>query len=158
MWQRKQTVFLVLAALSAVATWWFPVATYLRGQDLFRFSTTGLYKADGTEVVDVALKVPFSVLFTVIAVALVACIFFYANRPRQARFVRGTYLITLGAIAFLFITDNSISSFLEDGVGRMSSSYGVSFFLPLATLLFSILAERAIRADEALVRNADRLR
>jgi hypothetical protein len=64
----------------------------------------------------------------------------------------------LGAIAFLFITDNSISSFLEDGVGRVSSSYGVSFFLPLATLLFSFLAERAIRADEALVRNADRLR
>ena len=158
MWQRKQTLFLVLAAFSAVATWWFPVSSYQRGQELFLFRTTGLYMTDGTEVVDAALKVPFNVVFTVIAVALLGCIFVYANRARQARFVRSTYLVTLGAIAFLFITDNSIAAFLEEGSGHVNSSYGLSFFLPLATLVFSFLAERSIKSDEALVRSADRLR
>lgn len=158
MWQRKQTLFLVLAALSAVATWWFPVATYLRGQEVYLFHTRGLFTADGTEVVDAALKAPFHVLFTVIAVALVGCIFMYRNRVRQARFVRSTYLVTLGTIAFLFITDNSIATYLELATVKVIDSYGVSFFLPMITLVFSLAAERAIKSDEALVRSTDRLR
>jgi multisubunit Na+/H+ antiporter MnhB subunit len=157
MWQRKQTVFLVLAALLAMATWAFPVATYERAQDHFTFRTNGLFDAGGKAIEEVGLKVPFHIVLTVIGVALLACVLLYANRPRQIRFVRGTYLITLATIAFLFITDNSIHTFLEPG-GAVVNHYGVSFFLPLGTLIFSFLAERAIRADEALVRSADRLR
>ncbi|MBL7955618.1 MAG: DUF4293 domain-containing protein [Flavobacteriales bacterium] len=158
MWQRKQTVFLALAALFALATWFMPVATYDRVQDQFIFWTTGLFTADGTPVTDVGLKVPFNIVLTVLAVALVGCIFFYNNRPRQIRLVRGTYLITLATIAFLFITDNSVQTYLGSGGATAISHYGVSFFLPLGTLIFSFLAERAIKADEELVRSADRLR
>lgn len=157
MWQRKQTVLLALAALLALATWAFPMATYERVQDHFTFRSTGFFDATGAEVEEVGLKVPFHIVLTVIAVALIACILFFKDRPRQIRFVRGTYLITMATIAFLFITDNSIQTFLEPG-GAVVSHYGVSFFLPLGTLVFSFLAERAIRADEALVRSADRLR
>lgn len=158
MWQRKQTVFLVLAALLALSTWFFPVATYERGQDQFIFRTTGLYTAEGTPVIDVDVKAPFNVVLTVVAVALVACIFFFGNRPRQIRFVRSTYLVTLAIIAFLFITDNSIRAYLEGGGAIVVSHYGASFFLPLGMLICSVLAERSIRADEKLVRSADRLR
>lgn len=157
MWQRKQTIFLALAALLALATWAFPVATYERAEEQFTFRTNGLFNGSGALVEEVGLKVPFHIVLTVIAVALVACIFLYGNRPRQVRFVRGTYLITLAVIAFLFITDNSIQSYLEPG-GPVLNHYGASFFFPLGTLILSFLAERAIRADEELVRSADRLR
>lgn len=157
MWQRKQTVFLALAALLALATWVFPVATYERAQDRFIFRTDGLFDAGGTVVEEVGLKVPFHVVLTVIGVALVGCILLYRNRPRQTRFVRGTYLLTLVVIAFFFITDNSIQTYLEPG-GAVVSHYGASFFFPLGTLVLTFLAERAIRADEELVRSADRLR
>lgn len=158
MWQRKQTLFLGVAALLAFATWLFPVATYERGRDQFIFRTTGLFNTDGIEVADAALKMPFNIILTVLGAALVACIFFFSNRLRQIRFVRGTYLITLGTIAFLFITDNSIQSYLGQGGATVVSHYGLSFFLPLGTLILSFLAERAIKADEELVRSADRLR
>lgn len=158
MWQRKQTVFLALAALLALATWLFPVVTYDRGRDQFIFRTTGLVMADGTPVLDADLKAPFHVVLSVVAVALIGCIFFYGNRPRQIRFVRSTYLVTLAIIAFLFITDNSIQSYLESGGGVVVSRYGASFFLPLGILVFSVLAERSIRSDEELVRSTDRLR
>ena len=157
MWQRKQSVFLALAAILALATWAFPVATYEQVDQTYTFRTSGLFDGVGAEVGEVGLKVPFHVVLTVIGIALLACILFYGNRPRQIRFVRGTYLITLATIAFLFITDNSVRTFLEQG-GAVVSHYGASFYLPLGTLVCSILAERAIRADEELVRGADRLR
>lgn len=157
MLQRKQTIFLVLAALIAFGTWVLPITTYQRGAEIFTLRTTGLFAGNGAEVPDVQMKAPFSVLFTVIGVALLACIFFYTNRPRQARFVRGTYLVILGLIAFLFITDNSVQAYLEQG-GTVDSSYGLSFVAPLVMLVLAFMAERAIKADEALVRSTDRLR
>ncbi|MBL7952765.1 MAG: DUF4293 domain-containing protein [Flavobacteriales bacterium] len=157
MWQRKQTVFLVVAALLAFATWAFPVASYEQAQSSYVFRTTGLYDSAGSAMNEVGLKVPFHIVLTLIGAALLAFVFFYSDRPRQIRFVRGTYLLTLATIAFLFITDNSIQTYLEPS-GAVVSHYGTSFFLPLGTLLFSFLAERAIKADEELVRSADRLR
>jgi len=157
MWQRKQTVFLIIAALLAFATWAFPVATYQQGQEQYVFRTAGLFDATGAGIEEVGLKAPFHIVLTVIGLALLGFIFFYTNRPRQIRFVRGTYLLTLATIAFLFITDNSIQTYLEPG-GAVLRHFGASFFLPLGTLIFSFLAERAIRADEDLVRSADRLR
>lgn len=155
--QRKQSLFLLLAALLALATWLFPIATYQRGEALFELRTTGLFTADGVEVNDVALKVPFAPVMTVIGVALAGCILLYRNRQRQMRFVRGTYMVVLGAIAFLFITDRSVQRYLEQG-GTVHGSYGLSFVLPLIVLVLAFMAERAIKADEELVRSADRLR
>jgi len=66
--------------------------------------------------------------------------------------------VILAVIAFLFITDNSLRSYLGRNGGEVTDTFGVAYFLPLLTLVFAYLAERAIRADEALVRSADRLR
>jgi hypothetical protein len=71
--------------------------------------------------------------------------------------VRGTYLLMLGVIAYMFITDRSVHGYLEEG-GAVTASYGLSFVLPIVALVLSFMAERAIKADEELVRSADRLR
>ena len=155
--QRKQTIYLFLAALLCFATWFFPVATYERASDIFEFRTTGLFAADGTELEDIGVKIPFSIILSVLGAALFATIFLFKHRVRQQRFVRGTYLLMLGIIAFLFITDNSMQSYLTQGGGTVST-YGPSFFMPLVVLALAFMAERGIKADEALVRSADRLR
>jgi hypothetical protein len=157
MWQRKQSVFLLLAAMLAFATWLFPVATYEVGERAYEFRTTGLFVDDGVELADRAMKIPFSIILSVLGTALLVTIALYNNRPRQMRFVRGTYLLMLGVIAFLFITDNSMQAYLE-GIGEVESNYGPSFFMPMLILPLAFMAERAIRADEELVRSTDRLR
>lgn len=58
--QRRQTVFLLLAALCGALTFLFPVDSFLRGDQGFVFRTTGFFMADGTPVVDAAVKVPFA--------------------------------------------------------------------------------------------------
>ncbi|HRH70220.1 MAG: DUF4293 domain-containing protein [Flavobacteriales bacterium] len=157
MWQRKQSLFLFLAAVLSFMTWLFPVITYERATDAFTFRTYGLFEQGGAAVADVGVKVPFAVVLTVLGIALLAIIFLFKDRPRQIRFLRGTYLVMLGVIAFLFITDNSIQGYLEQG-GQVVSHYEASFFIPLVMVVLAFLAERAIRSDEALVRSADRLR
>jgi len=157
MWQRKQSLFLFLAAVLAFSTWLFPVATYERAKEAFVFRTTGLFSGDGIELTDVGMKIPVGIVITVVGVALLGIIFLFKDRLRQIRFLRGTYLLTLGVIAFLFITDTSFQGYLEQG-GEVVSIYGISFFAPVLMLILTLLAERAIRADEALVRSADRLR
>ncbi len=157
MWQRKQSLFLSIAALLCLGTWLFPVTTYQRADGTFSLTTAGLFNAEGVAVTDVAVKVPFNIVLTVLGVALLVTVFLYRDRRRQMRFVRGTYLLLLGIIAFLFITDNSVKAYLEQG-GAVISSYGASFFFPLVALILAVLAERSIKADEDLVRSADRLR
>lgn len=157
MLQRKQSIFLLIAGLVSLATWGFPVATYHQAHEAFVFRTTGLFGADGEALVDIAMKFPFNIILTVLGVALLVSIMFYRNRPRQIRFVRGTYLLLLAVVAFLFITDNSVYAYLEQS-GAVERHFGLSFFGPIVALVLAVLAERAIRSDERLVRSVDRLR
>jgi uncharacterized membrane protein (UPF0182 family) len=157
MLQRKQSLFLLLAALLLGATWLFPIATYQRGDAGFQLRSTGLFTTEGVPVTDVELKVPFHLVLTVLAVGMVVAIFLYGNRPRQMRIVRGTYLLMLAVIAFMFIVDRSVTSYLAQG-GAVETRYGLTFVLPVVALVLAFLAERAIRADENLVRSMDRLR
>lgn len=152
--QRKQTLFLLLAALLVLSTWLFPIATYQSTAETYELMTYGLYTADGVKVPDADLKMPFSILLSLLALALVIAIFLYSNRPRQMRFVRGSYLLMLAIIAFMFITDNSVGTYLEDA----ERTFGLSFVMPLVALVLTVMAERGIRADEKLVRSMDRLR
>jgi hypothetical protein len=157
MLQRKQTLFLLLAAICGGLTFFFPVETFLRDDKIFFLRTTGLFMADGTPVVDAAVKVPFSILIGFLSAVLVAAIFLYKNRQRQITVVRAMSLLLVAVAVFLFITGNSVKAYLEQG-GRVEEHFGVSAILPLVMVVLAFLAERGIRKDEALVRSADRLR
>lgn len=153
--QRIQSAFLFMAALSSGATWLFPVRSWSQGDPEVRFLTTGLETADGAAVQDIGLPIPYAVLHSVVALVMLAAIFLYANRKRQARLVRGGWMVALLTGVLQFISCNSIDAYLGTGA---QGQYGASFFLPAAVILFGNLAERAIRKDEELVRSADRLR
>jgi hypothetical protein len=157
MWQRKQTVFLVLAALACLATWLFPVRTFRMGAEPIQFMTHGVYLSSGVQMTDATLPMPFHILFSVMAGVMIIGIFLYGNRLRQIRVVRSAWLIVLGLGVFQFVSGNSVRAYLEQG-GRVESSYGLSFFIPLLVIALAVMAERSIRADEKLVRSMDRLR
>lgn len=155
--QRQQTIFLFLAAVCGVLTFFFPVETFTQGGREFLFRTTGLFQADGAPVVDASPKVPFAVLLGFLSAVFIVAIFFFRNRKRQLVFVRTANLLVIGTAVFMFITSNSIRAYLEQG-GKVLSGYGASALLPLGMIVFAFLAERGIRKDEALVKSMDRLR
>lgn len=154
MLQRIQSVFLGLAAVASALTWLFPVRVWRMGDSAVTMGTSRLVNGEGMPIADAALPIPYSVLHTVVAVVMVVAIFLYRDRLRQARVVRGGWLVALLAAGLQFISCNSADAYFGGAEGR----YGLSFGLPLVVVVLGILAERAIRRDEALVRSADRLR
>jgi RsiW-degrading membrane proteinase PrsW (M82 family) len=157
MLQRKQTIFLLLAVLCGLLTFFFPVDTYLRGEQGFVFRTSGFFMADGTAVVDAPVRVPFHLVLGLLTVVLVVVVFLYKNRKRQRRLIRVVSVLLLGTSVYMLITDNAIRAYLQQG-GRVLSSLGLSAYLPLLMIVFNVLAERGIRQDEALLKSMDRLR
>ena len=155
--QRRQTVFLLLAALCGALTFLFPVATFTRGDRSWSFFTTGLFMADGTPVVDAPMRVPFFIVIGFLAAALVVAVFLYKNRQRQVTVVRTVNLLLTAVAVYLFITSNSVRAYLDQG-GLVEEHFGISAVLPLAMVVLVFLAERGIRKDEALVKSMDRLR
>ncbi|HMN06748.1 MAG TPA: DUF4293 domain-containing protein [Flavobacteriales bacterium] len=159
MLQRKQSLFLLLAALCGGLTFLFPVDTFTRGleKQSYVFRTYGVFTADGAAMTDATLKVPFAVLIGVLSALVVALIFLYRNRPRQLRMTRMAALLLIAVQAFLFITDNSIHAYLKQG-GPVERSYGPAFFLPLLMIVLVLMAANGIKKDEELIKSMDRLR
>lgn len=156
--QRIQSVFLFTAALAGVLLFFFPVATFYNElQGNYRFLITGI------ESMDPSPRMQFSFWFTsplwVIAslstVLSVVILFLYKNRILQIRLLAFNILfnILLIIMIFLFYT-NKIQEYTH-----IEPSYRqAGIFFPLISLLFLVLANRAIRKDEAKVKAADRLR
>ena len=157
--QRKQSVFLLLAAICMGLTFAVPQAEYSVKPDgrHFEFRSDALYNGLGVRVTDFDLNVPFNWLYGVITASLLGVIFVYAYRPRQRRIVRGVVLVILGGFVGQVFVHQSLASYLGTSVS-VNYSLLPGFFLPLAAVLFCWLAERGIRADENLVKSMDRLR
>ena len=92
------------------------------------------------------------VLFLLSTIASFLSIFLFHDRKLQ--FVTGRLIILinlflLGILSYISLTLPGEVSISEKGIGM---------FLPILVVLFVVLANKAIRKDEDLVKSADRLR
>jgi len=142
--QRIQSVYLLLAALASgglifVLNLW----TTVKGTDVFALD---LFNDD----VMLAKLIP--ILFIVSAMDAFIAIFLFKNRKLQfvvTRIVILTQLILLGILIYLSLTLSGETAVSEKGIGM---------FLPIIVILLSVLANKAIKKDEDLVKSVDRLR
>lgn len=142
--QRIQTVFLLLAAVSAGLPLWLP---YLTGNSALPIFADGQFNA-----FDNPGLLGLCVLSGVLGLAAV---FLYSNRPLQARIAGAGAVVSLFALLLLGFT---LYQVYAQEKANWPLQLGASLFLsPLAVVLFW-LALRAIRKDEALVKSMDRLR
>lgn len=97
-----------------------------------------------------------------IGVALIAIvsIFLYKNRPLQVKFAAGGLLFLTIYIAFLlFVKVDGLEKGITDLYAAPIVNYNkIAVSFPILQLLLFILAQRAIRKDERIVRSSDRLR
>lgn len=173
--QRIQTLWLAFIVLITVATFFFPIVDFT-----FEFKSMqttqyyGLLPQASTPESEQFLQLTpdRSLVFMQIGVALIALvsIFLYKNRQLQVRFVAGGLLFLTVYIAFLlFVRIDGIEGFNLFGEGlkqKITRAYSVpvvsynkiSICFPILQVLLFILAQRAIRKDERIVRSSDRLR
>lgn len=148
--QRKQTLFLLFAALSLILAFFIPYGIQTN-VDL----TTGVASETDLNAQSNYL------LMALIALAVIFnffIIFQYQNRKIQMRLCLLAILITLSLTAFQWIDASRAPAGHRFVAGILGSKAYFGIFIPLISVVFLFLAYNGIRNDDKLIRDADRLR
>ncbi|WP_422348742.1 DUF4293 domain-containing protein [Flagellimonas sp.] len=134
--QRIQTIFLALVALIAGA---LPFIVHLwtdeTGTEIFAKDSLG-----------------YSLAFYASALLALIAIFMFKNRQNQFVLNRLNMILNLFLLGFFVYRSLSLSG--ETPV----SEKGIGMLIPVFSIVFLVLANRAIKKDEDLVKSVDRLR
>ena len=154
--QRMQTLYMSIVVIACISMFFFPIARYFNDvQGTYVFFITGMkYMIEPPVTVNFWLTFPLLILVVSSLILIVAAIFLYKKRGLQLWFVNITFLLHIALIILIFLY--YINHF--ETLFNTRPSYQFGIFIPLISLLGIILASRAIRKDEALVKSSDRLR
>ncbi|WP_373811255.1 DUF4293 domain-containing protein [Porphyromonas macacae] len=152
MWQRIQTLWLLLAGILMTLLLLNPLAVFIQPDG----TSYSLFVSGVQEIGTKKMVTPAWGLFVIDAIIVLISfitIFLYKKRILQIRLTVFNMLVTIGFIIYLALVSWHFCS-------THSASFGFKFWLgiPLICLIFQYLAIRNIGADEALVRASNRLR
>lgn len=150
--QRKQTLFLLIAVIAAVVCLCLPLGEFVSGHVMGGKSVMynlWIARPDGSH--DFSVWALFAILLVTCPISLFA-IFSYKNRITQSRFCMFNILLLLG---WYFVL--AAMTLKTDGMGG-SFNVSMASALPAVSIILHFMARKAILADEALVRSADRIR
>ena len=137
MLQRIQTIYLLLAfIITGVLPFFFPLWTMNDGKE-YVFMQNQIY------------VVLFGLSTTLTLVSIVS------YKKRQNQFVMDRLNIILNLILLGLFVYRSLNL---SGETATVSEKGIGMFLPILAIVFLVLANKAIKKDEDLVKSVDRLR
>lgn len=134
--QRIQTVYLILVALiTGALPFYVSLWTETEGNEVF------------------ASEIPWiAIAFAVSAALALISIFLYKNRKNQFVLNRLNIILHLFLLGFFVYRSLNLSGEI------LVSEKGIGMLIPVFSIVFLVLANRAIKKDEDLVKSVDRLR
>ena len=154
MWQRIQTVFLVIAIVSLVVSVFLPIWAYHDGEGNKHVLYALHYTVnEGDKSITTYFPYSITAIFT-IAAATVAFIEIgkFKNRMLQMKLGALNSLFLVATIGFsLYFASQLIKTY-------QTGQYGLGMWLPGVAVVCNLLSNRFIRRDEKLVRDSERLR
>ena len=151
MWQRRQTLFLLLAIVFAIVCLCLPVGHFEPQGMGLHAPLYNLWLRNTEGGVSLMGSLLFALLLLTCSIGVWAILRFH-NRPLQARLcVMGMLLLAIWYAAFFFYAYH---------VGYRDYTFrpDVAACLPFVSMVFYGMARHSILADEKLVRAADRIR
>lgn len=153
--QRIQSVWLFFASAALFALYLFPTMQWLNPEGKIQIAkVSGIYENINGTLVQTTPFTLLGIVGVLVATTPFVILFFYRDRNLQIKLSYTTIVITL---TFSFWLAQSIRQ--AAAISQFNAdNYGIGALLPSAAILFLILAIRAIKKDEKLIRSADRLR
>ena len=111
-----------------------------------------LWEVEGGKAIYAKDNLPILVAFIVVAVLGIIAIFQYKKRQNQFVVNRLNMIVNLFLLGFFVYRSLNLSG--ETTV----SEKGIGMLIPVFSIVFLVLANRAIKKDEDLVKSVDRLR
>jgi succinate-acetate transporter protein len=136
MLQRIQTIYLIFSALAMGTLYiWFPLVT----------------DPAGLVVIEKSEPLVFSLVFGSLALAVISIL---SYKKRKLQFVLNRLNIILNFVLLGVFVYRSLTLSGE----TLVSEKGIGVLLPIISIVFLVLANKAIKRDEDLVKSVDRLR
>ena len=136
MLQRIQTIYLTIsAALLGVLYLWFPI----------------IVSEEGTVVVRNDEPIMLGLIFGSILLIFISI---FSYKKRKSQFV----INRLNIILIFFLLGVFVYRSLTLSGETLVSEKGIGVFLPIISIVFLVMANKAIKKDEDLVKSVDRLR
>ncbi len=156
--QRIQTLYLTLAFVAIALLFAFPLAQFFSEHGAYIFSVTGLKNMVPGEPNAFSPLIFLPVIIVAVGIGLLTLytIFQYKNRSLQIKLTNIGVLASIALIMGVFFLYIPMIEKKINIVPDYSKALGI--YLPLVALVFMVMANRAIKRDEKLVRSADRLR
>ena len=134
--QRIQTVYLIIVAfLGGLLPFWLNLWSDTSGNEIFAKN-----------------ELMVSVVFYASAAIAIIAIVLFKNRKNQFVINRLNIILNLFLLGFFVYRSLNLSG--ENNI----SEKGIGMLLPVFSIVFLVLANRAIKRDEDLVKSVDRLR
>lgn len=163
--QRIQTLWLAFIILITAATFFFPIVDFsFDFKSMNTIQHYGLLQPESSPNSHQFIQTTpaWSLIFMQVGIALIAllAILLFKNRQLQVKLVAsGLLLVTLYVAFLLFIKIDGLEGQITQLYSTPTVIYNkISISFPILQLLLFILAQRAIRKDDRLVRSSDRLR
>ena len=155
MLQRIQSIYLLLAGAAIFALFLFPLVHnfYVDSKPL-TISVTGVFENVNGAQAHTQFFIALSVVTGIVGLIPLVIIFLYKNRKQQIMYCWLTVLIICGHGFWMSQTLKSVMG----GIEIDTHTWGIGLLLSSVSIIFIILAVRAIQRDEKLVKSADRLR
>jgi hypothetical protein len=153
--QRVQSIYLFLASMALFALYAVTIANnvYVDGKPT-SIKATGLFQDVNGVQTNVHPLTALTIVTAIVAILPLIVIFLYRNRKQQINFCYGVLLVIIGHSFWLAQSVKKVVG----GVMLKASNFGIGLFLAPIAILLVLLAIKAIKRDEALVKSADRLR
>ncbi len=153
MWQRIQTLFLVLVVVSMLVSFFLPIWKITNGTTEMQLYP--LHFSTIENGVRTTQYFPFSIMAILMAAAATIAIMEimrFDNRMAQVKLGTLNSLILAGVLGTAVYFYNQVTG--QYGYGK----FGLSIWIPFIGVACNWLAIRFIRKDEKLVRDSDRIR
>ena len=148
--QRIQSLYLTLVILTQILISQFNFINFSAAGIDYHLNTNGIIDTTGKysqEESKQLLLVGLAIFFAVISIVL------FKNRPLQIKFTKFISFVCLMQVAFVCV---STYHFAENDTTNIQ--LGVSSYLALISGILAILAGKAIKKDDNLVKSVDRIR
>ncbi|MBN8676622.1 MAG: DUF4293 domain-containing protein [Chitinophagales bacterium] len=149
--QRIQSIYLLLAAIALICPVFLPLAT-ATGDPAALQATGDNFFADGTFW---SKEHPAGYSLFLLIAGIISTIFWYKNRPKQMQ-TAGILALTVLILIVLYAALGALNA--QRLPDTASVQPGIGAYPPALAIVFLVLAYRAIKKDENLVRSSDRLR
>lgn len=160
--QRKQTVYMFLAAIVSILLFFMPLASFNDESSIMEFTIFGIQNPIENLSLSNTYTWPLVVLAVFMTVAPIITALLYKKRELQVRLCRLNMLVNIIFIGLVFLYYEKdilkVIAAVEGDEYQLDVAYFIGMVFPLINIVLEILAIRGIKKDIELLKSIDRLR